>query len=82
MAELRYFAWIRERIGTAYEPYEGTAQTVRELLAELAARGEGYAAALADLSVVNVAVDQELGDHSASIAGAREIAIFPPMTGG
>ena len=79
-----YFAWLRERAGVAEETIEPPAEvgTVGELLDWLKARSEGHAAALADLSVVRVAVDQEYVQLDHSIAGAREIALFPPVTGG
>ncbi|MDF3854656.1 molybdopterin converting factor subunit 1 [Paracoccus sp. P2] len=80
--DVLYFAWLRERIGQPRERIETGAATVRELVAELAAMDEWHAAALADLSAVRVAVDQELADLDAPLAGAREVAFFPPMTGG
>lgn len=82
--KLIYFAWVRERIGRAQEeiePPEGVA-TVRELLDWLRSRGEGYAEALRHPDSIRVAIDQEHVDHRAPIAGAAEIALFPPMTGG
>ena len=80
--QVLYFAWIRERIGLPKEEVETTAETVAELVEELKAREERYAAAFADMASVRVAVDQELTELSASIMGAREVAFFPPMTGG
>lgn len=80
--ELRYFAWIRERIGLSREEYSGEARTLAELLDELEARGEGYEAALCEREAVHCAIDLELSGGDASIVGAREVAIFPPMTGG
>ena len=82
--KLIYFAWVRERIGTSEEAVElpESVKTVKELLAFLKARGEGYEAALLHPEVIRVAIDQEHVDHDAAIAGAREIALFPPMTGG
>lgn len=80
--DILYFAWVRERIGLPKERIETTAKTVAELVAELRLREERYAAAFADLSALRVAVDQELTDFDASIEGAREVAFFPPMTGG
>lgn len=80
--DVLYFAWLRERIGVPRERVESRAETVRDLVAELAARDDWHAAALADLSAVRVAVDQRLADMDASLAGAREVAFFPPMTGG
>lgn len=80
--QLRYFAWVRERIGVAEERVESAAPTVRALIAELAARDAGSAHALGDLERLRAALDQELCDMDAPLAGVREIALFPPMTGG
>jgi sulfur-carrier protein len=80
--ELRYFAWIRERVGAAAETVETRAATVAELVEELRRREERYALAFADLRSVRVAVDQELASFEAPIGDAREVAFFPPMTGG
>jgi molybdopterin synthase sulfur carrier subunit len=80
--ELRYFAWLRERVGEASETVETGAATVGELVEELKAADPRYALAFADLRAVRVAVDQELADLAAPLAGAREVAFFPPMTGG
>lgn len=77
-----YFAWVRERIGLPRETVDTKAATVAELVDELRAREERYAAAFADLSALRVAVDQELTGFDASLAGVREVAFFPPMTGG
>jgi molybdopterin synthase sulfur carrier subunit len=55
---------------------------VADLVAELSAREERYAAAFADLAALRVALDQDLSDFSAPLAGVREVAFFPPMTGG
>ena len=82
MVNVLYFAWVRERIGLPKETVETTAATVAELVAELSAREDRYAAAFADVSALRVAVDQDLTDFDASIKGAREVAFFPPMTGG
>lgn len=80
--DVLYFAWVRERIGLPKEQIETTAATVADLVDELRAREERYAAAFADLSALRVAVDQELVDFNAPLAGVREVAFFPPMTGG
>ncbi|MEN9060549.1 MULTISPECIES: molybdopterin converting factor subunit 1 [Ponticoccus] len=80
--DVLYFAWVRERIGLAKERIDTEAATVRDLVAELVAREERYAAAFADTSALRVAVDQELTDFDAPLEGAREVAFFPPMTGG
>ena len=77
-----YFAWVRERIGLPSEELENRSGTVRDLIEDLRAREERYAAAFADLSALRVAVDQQLTDFDASIEGASEVAFFPPMTGG
>jgi len=82
MIEVLYFAWVRERIGLPKERVETNANTVAGLVEELKAREERYAAAFADISALRVAVNQELTDFDAPLAGAREVAFFPPMTGG
>ncbi|MBB5516910.1 molybdopterin synthase sulfur carrier subunit [Rubricella aquisinus] len=80
--QVLYFAWVRERIGIPREEVETSAKTVMDLIEELRAREERYAAAFADLRALKVAVDQDVTDFDADITGAREIAFFPPMTGG
>jgi len=80
--DVLYFAWVRERIGLPREQVDTEAATVADLVAELRAREERYAAAFADLTALRVAVDQELSDFGASLKGVREVAFFPPMTGG
>ncbi len=80
--QVLYFAWVRERIGVPREEVETAAVTVADLVAELSAREERYAAAFADTSALRVALDQELTDFDAPLAGVREVAFFPPMTGG
>ncbi len=80
--EVLYFAWVRERIGLPGESVETQAETVEGLVEELKAREPRYAAAFADLSALRVALDQELSEFSDPLAGVREVAFFPPMTGG
>ena len=80
--DVLYFAWVRERIGLPRERLDTQAATVADLVAELTAREERYAAAFADLSALRVALDQELSDFDAPLDGVREVAFFPPMTGG
>lgn len=80
--DILYFAWLRERIGQPRERVETDAATIRDLVAELAARDEWHAAAFADMSAVRCAVDQQLAELDAPLAGSREVAFFPPMTGG
>lgn len=82
MIEVLYFAWVRERIGLPRERVETSAATVADLVEELKAREDRYAAAFADLRSLRVALDQHLADFSAPLAGVREVAFFPPMTGG
>ena len=79
-----YFAWVRERIGLAEEALalpDGVA-SVADLIRWLAARGGGYAEALAEPERLRAAVDQNFVGLDASVVGAREVAIFPPVTGG
>ncbi len=82
--ELLYFAWVREKIGKDGEQVEppGEVTTIGELAAWLAQRGSGYAEALSDPSALRAAIDQRFVPFDAPIAGAREIALFPPVTGG
>ena len=77
-----YFAWLRERLGTPGEEIDTNAQTVADLVAELATRDERYAQVFSDLTAVRVALDQTLSTFDAPLAGVREVAFFPPMTGG
>lgn len=80
--QVLYFAWVRERIGLPREEVETEAVTVADLVAELVAREPRYATALADTSALKVALDQELASFDAPLVGVREVAFFPPMTGG
>ena len=82
--KVRYFAWVRERVGKAEEdidPPAGVA-TVGDLVAWLARQGEGYAYAFENPKVIRAAIDKSHVRADARIAGASEIAFFPPMTGG
>ncbi|MHA1108741.1 MAG: molybdopterin converting factor subunit 1 [Alphaproteobacteria bacterium] len=82
--QLLYFGWVRSRIGIGaeeIEPPEGVTD-VRSLVTWLQGRGGGYAEALEDLTVVKVAVNQELAGLDSAIASGDEVALFPPMTGG
>jgi molybdopterin synthase sulfur carrier subunit len=80
--QVLYFAWVRERIGVPREDVETSAATVADLVSELRGREERYDLAFSDMSSIRVALDQELSDLGASLAGVREVAFFPPMTGG
>ena len=82
MIDVLYFAWLRERIGLSREKIATDATTVADLIADLMARSEGHALAFADLKSLRVALDQQLADFAAPLAGVREVAFFPPMTGG
>lgn len=80
--DVLYFAWLRERVGAPRESVDSAAPTVGALVEELKGRSEGHALAFSDLRAVRVAVDQKLAAMDAPLAGAREVAFFPPMTGG
>jgi len=82
--KLRYFAWVRERIGKPEEEVDvpSTVTTVAELVTWLSGRGEEYAYAFENPKVVRAAIDKTHVRPEASLKGAREIAFFPPMTGG
>lgn len=84
MTTILYFAWVREAVGTGDEQVEipDYVATVAELADWLSAQSEGHAAALADRAKLRVAVDQTMATFEARIAGASEIAFFPPVTGG
>ncbi|MFQ3183952.1 MAG: molybdopterin synthase sulfur carrier subunit [Octadecabacter sp.] len=80
--QVLYFSWVRERIGVPREEIETSAVTVADLVSELRGREERYNVAFADVSALRVALDQELVDFDAPLSGVREVAFFPPMTGG
>jgi molybdopterin synthase sulfur carrier subunit len=84
MTKILYFAWVRERVGKPEEELELPAgvSTVSELMTWLAGRGEEYAYAFENPKVIRAALDRTHVRPDAAIAGAREIAFFPPMTGG
>jgi molybdopterin synthase sulfur carrier subunit len=81
---IRYFAWLREKIGTAEETLElpPQVQTIGALIAWLQTRDAGHAAAFADPKLIRCAVDLEFATTDTPILGAAEIAFFPPVTGG
>ena len=81
---LLYFAWLRTRLGTGSEEVQPPAEvaTVRQLVDWLRQRGEPYAGALADLSRLRVAVNQDYVDLDHPLSGQDEVALFPPVTGG
>lgn len=82
--KLLYFAWVRERIGKGEEILEPPPEvaTVGDLISWLAGRGEEYAFAFDNPKVIRAAIDHTHVRTDTAIAGAREIAFFPPMTGG
>ncbi len=82
--KLIYFAWVRERIGKTEEEVSLPEQvaTVSDLMAWLSGRGEEYAHAFENAKVIRAAIDRRHVKSDTAIKGAREIAFFPPMTGG
>jgi len=82
--KLVYFAWVRERIGKGEEEIDlpDAVTTAGDLIAYLATLGEEYENALQFPKAIRVAINQEHVEHDEPIAGAREIGLFPPMTGG
>ena len=82
--KLLYFAWVRERVGKPEEEIDLPAgvRTVGDLMTWLSGRGEEYAYAFENAAVIRAAIDRNHVKPDAQIAGAREIAFFPPMTGG
>jgi molybdopterin synthase sulfur carrier subunit len=82
--KLVYFAWVRERVGKTDEEVEvpESIRTVADLVRWLKSRGEEYGYAFENEGIVRAAIDHVHVKPEASIAGAREIAFFPPMTGG
>lgn len=84
MIDLLYFAWVREAIGTGGErvdPPEAV-RTVGDLIGWLSQRSDGHAAAFADRARLRAAIDQRFVALDAPLGSAREVAIFPPVTGG
>lgn len=81
---LMYFAWVRERIGRGSETREipASVTTAGDLIAWLSGQGEEYAHAFAKPESIRVAIDQVHAGHDREIVGAKEIAFFPPVTGG
>ena len=81
--KVMYFAWLREKTAISSEEVDvaGLA-TVSDLIDVLRAKGDRHANAFQDISAVKVAVDQKVVDFDAPLAGAKEVAFFPPMTGG
>ncbi len=82
--KLRYFAWVRERVGVAEEemPLPASVLTVGDLIEYLAKQGEHYAYAFEQPATIRASIDQQHAKHDVLLAGAKEVAFFPPMTGG
>jgi molybdopterin synthase sulfur carrier subunit len=82
--KLLYFAWVRERIGKGEEVVDLPAgiSTVADLMSWLAGRGEEYAFAFENPKAIRAAINRTHVKPNAAIAGAKEVAFFPPMTGG
>lgn len=80
--QLRYFASIREAIGSGSETLDTAAGTLAALRDELIARGGAHAEALARGRAVRVSLNQTMVDESAVLAEGAEVAFFPPVTGG
>lgn len=82
--KLLYFAWVRQKAGKGEEDVEPPAhvETVSDLIAWLKTQGPGYEFAFEDLRVIRAAVDQSHAPLDASVRNAREVAFFPPVTGG
>jgi molybdopterin synthase sulfur carrier subunit len=82
IVKLRYFASIREAIGTSSESADSKAATLGVLREELIARGGAYAEALARGRAVRVALNQTMSDEGAALIDGAEVGFFPPVTGG
>ncbi len=82
--KLLYFAWLKSKIGVAEEEVSPPQEvgTVSELITWLKGRGPNYAEALANDSVVKVAVNQEYARRDQAVQPGDEVALFPPVTGG
>lgn len=82
--DIVYFAWVRERLGTDQEQVklDDGIETISDVLDMLVARGDVYADIFADIAKLRFALDQDYGVPASSIGSARELAIFPPVTGG
>ena len=79
---VRYFASIREAMGTGSESLQTTAATVGALRAELMGKSEAAAQALAEGRAVRMALNQDMCDGAAALKNGDEVAFFPPVTGG
>lgn len=82
--DVLYFAWVRERIGAGHETLDppDAVRTVADLIAWLADRSAGHAEAFRESARIRAAIDQRFVPLNAELAGAKEVALFPPVTGG
>lgn len=82
--DLLYFAWVREAVGVGHETVDPpeTVRDVADLVRWLATRSSGHAAALADPARLRAAIDQRFVPFDAPLGDAKEVALFPPVTGG
>ena len=82
--KILYFAWVRDKVGIGEEVVDLPAniRTTRDLIHWLSDRGEGFAAAFSDISLVRVAVNQEYATLDKPVSQGDEVAFFPPVTGG
>ncbi len=82
--QIRYFAWVRQRTGISAEEVclPDNVKTVSDVIGWLKSRGPEFESAFADEAVIRAAIDKTHAAHDAPLAGAREIAFFPPVTGG
>ena len=81
--KILYFSWLREKIGVPYEDVDVRSENVNDLIKELKEIDQKYTIAFEDVKAIRVAVDQKLvQDFNVSIKDAKEVAFFPPMTGG
>ena len=81
--KILYFSWLREKIGVPFEELEVQSENVDDLIKELIRTDQKYALAFEDIKSIRVAVDQKLVQNlNVSIKNVKEVAFFPPMTGG
>jgi len=81
--QVYYFSWVREKVGTGHEKIQTNSNTVKDLIDELSSKGENYTLAFSNLEHIKVAVDQVfVSDFNHPVKNAKEIAFFPPVTGG
>ena len=81
--KILYFSWLREKIGVPFEELEVQSENVHDLIKELIRNDQKYALAFEDIKSIRVAVDQKLIQNlNVSIKNVKEVAFFPPMTGG